>query len=383
MRVAVVNLTSGGLSGGYRKYLDALVPALARDHRVEELRVFLPAPVLSLLSIDPALCHPWPVNGAKSVLRWLQRELSAARPDVVFVPTSRAFDSAGVPLVIMVRNMEPLTVPFGGNPMRQGLRNLARAGNTWWACRRADRIIAVSKHVRRFLTHRWGLHPDRVGLVYHGVDGVDGTTPSECPPALADLRRAPFLFAAGSIRPARGLHDIVGALGRVHDARPDLRLVIAGQVDTDMAFHQRALHQAALEAGVDDRLVWAGELNRQQMAWCFNTCEMFVTATRAEACPNVALEALAHGCMVVSTSQDPMPEFFADAARYYAPQDSAALAQQIRSVLTAPDEVRRGQAAVARQRAASFTWSRTAELTLDELWRACHDRAPKALSIVN
>ena len=35
MRIAVVNLTSGGLSGGYRKYLARLMPLLASDPRVQ------------------------------------------------------------------------------------------------------------------------------------------------------------------------------------------------------------------------------------------------------------------------------------------------------------------------------------------------------------
>ncbi len=34
MRIALLNLTGGGLSGGYRAYLLALVPLLRKDPRV-------------------------------------------------------------------------------------------------------------------------------------------------------------------------------------------------------------------------------------------------------------------------------------------------------------------------------------------------------------
>jgi len=42
LRLAVVNLTAGGLSGGYQKYLQHLLPLLVRDTRLEQVDVFLP-----------------------------------------------------------------------------------------------------------------------------------------------------------------------------------------------------------------------------------------------------------------------------------------------------------------------------------------------------
>ena len=45
MRVALVNLTSGGLSGGSRKYLLELVPLLRAHRAVRDLHVFLPPSV--------------------------------------------------------------------------------------------------------------------------------------------------------------------------------------------------------------------------------------------------------------------------------------------------------------------------------------------------
>ena len=52
---------------------------------------------------------------------------AALAPDVVFFPTARLIECGGAPTVVMVRNMEPLTVPFGGNTWREGFRNIARA----------------------------------------------------------------------------------------------------------------------------------------------------------------------------------------------------------------------------------------------------------------
>ena len=196
MRLAVVNLTSGGFSGGYRKYLSRLVPLLANDPRVSALSVFVPE--RAGIEMDPGIdVRTWPQSERN--LKTLQRDLATRRPDVVFVPTARHLSSGSAPVVVMVRNMEPLEVPFGGNTWVEGLRNVARAWEARRACRRATRVIAVSDHVRRFIISRWHIDEDRIGTVYHGVDGGG---PSSRPHDTADRRT---LFTAGSIRPARGL----------------------------------------------------------------------------------------------------------------------------------------------------------------------------------
>ena len=89
--------------------------------------------------------------------------------------------------------------------------------------------------------------------------------------------------------------------------------------------------------------------------------------SRAEACPNVVLEAMSYGCPCVSVRRDPMPEFFGDAAVYVARDDDAeALSDALCGVLEAPE-----RAALLRRRAISraslYTWSMTALRTVEEL----------------
>jgi glycosyltransferase involved in cell wall biosynthesis len=105
------------------------------------------------------------------------------------------------------------------------------------------------------------------------------------------------------------------------------------------------------------------------MAWSFGHCAVFVMTSRAEACPNLALEAMSHGARIVSTRQEPMPEFFEDVATYYSPGDATELAHRIIEVASSRAEPSaRAEAGVAR--AAAFTWQRTADRTIHELQRA-------------
>jgi glycosyltransferase involved in cell wall biosynthesis len=364
MKIAVVILTRGDMSGGARKHLRRLVPLLREQAGVERVDVFVPPQTAANGDLT------WPENDEVRGYAELRRTIAALKPDVLFIPTARWLRVPGVPVVTMVRNMEPLEVPFGGNTWLEALRNVARAAAARSACRRSDRVIAVSRHVRDFLVSRWGIPDVRIGTVHHGIDVVDEEL-SEKPAALRSLDAERFLFTAGSIRPARGLEDVIAALP---ETASDLSLVIAGAVDRGAEPYARRILALAERAGVASRIVWAGQLDAVAMSWCFRRASVFVTTSRAEACPNTVLEAMAHGAVSVSTDHAPMPEFFGDAALYYRERDATDLARKIREALAATAGERDRIREKARARARLFTWESTARNTIAELRRAIEHR---------
>jgi glycosyltransferase involved in cell wall biosynthesis len=359
MRVAILALTRGQYSGGTRKHLEHLVPLLRQHPDVESVHLFVP----------PALAgpgdHTWPAGDDLLGFQTLRRALSELRPDVALSLAGRAVRVPGIPLVTMIRNMEPLEVPFGGNRLGEAVKNLARAYTARATCRKADRIIAVSNHVRDFLVQRWHISPERIGVVRHGVDPAIGEPPE--PPAFRDLRGGRFLFAAGSIRPARGLEDLIEAMSGLPE---DVVVLIAGSIDRRMEHYRRKITRLAEKRGVASRLHWLGLVDAETLSWCYRHAAVFVMTSRAEACPNIVLEALAAGALSVSTNHPPMPELFADAAAYYQERDSGDLAARIREVLSSSEETQRHLRESARLRAASFTWEATAMATVAELRRA-------------
>src|SRR5262249_39830856 len=150
----------------------------------------------------------WSRGDGRRGFAGLRRQIIAARPDVVFIPTGRYIDAEKIPVVTMIRNMEPLLIPFRGNPWSEPVRNLARAWEAKRAAGRARRTVAVSNFVRDFLIARWHIDPRKVGVVAHGVELPTGSTAATTEGNAA----SPFLFAAGSIRPARGFEDAIRAL---------------------------------------------------------------------------------------------------------------------------------------------------------------------------
>jgi glycosyltransferase involved in cell wall biosynthesis len=352
VRVALVNQTSGGLSGGYRKYLNEMLPRLTSHDEVSALRCFVPegsavTPASPTSAFDPRRA---------SQLHGLIDEF---RPDVVFVPTARVL-SYRAPVVTMVRNMEPFSVPLDGNPPAESARNMLRLAAAVRAARRADRVIAVSHHVAARLRAVARIDEHKLDVIPHGVslDAPSGES------AEGDDR--PFLLAAGSVRPARGLEELLRGFALVE--RSDLRLLIAGGVDPRMESYASAMRRLAETLGVSARVEWLGSTPPDVLALLMSQCMIFVTTSHAEACPNTLLEAMAYGCVCVSTDLEPMPEFLADAGSYFRARDPRSLAATLQERLSSPtnDSLRTR----ARERAGTFTWDRTVDLTVGSLIQA-------------
>lgn len=378
MYVALANLTNGGLSGGSRKYLEVLAPMLANHPAISRLDLFVPPQTLEALHKNTRLdWETWTHNDVARGFRGLRNELIKRRPDVVFVPSARWLDCGASPVVAMVRNMEPLAVPFAGNPWLETLKTWARRWVAKRACTKATRIIAVSNFVKDYLEQQWRLPQDKVATVYHGIDlpGIDDDI--QRPASLSNLTQ-PFLFTAGSIRPYRGLEDAVGALPEVLRHQGDMTLVIGGETEAAMQPYRNRLVQQAEALGCADRILWCGKLSQSEMAWCFRQCQAFVMTSRVEACPNTVLEAMSHSCVSVSTDCPPMPEMYGSAALYYPAGNSARLASQLVAAIKLDIADRNQIQTTARRRAAEFSWQRTVEDTVRELQVACGQSGLKA-----
>lgn len=363
MRIAVVNLTGGGLSGGYRKYLQNILPLLAKDYRVDGLEVYIPIDH-DIFSNKTFTLHNIPVDNFSNRKVWIRNKLVVSQPDVIFIPSAMWINCGQIPMITMIQNMEPLIVPFQENPLKECIKNIGRYMINLHACRKANRVIAISKFVKTFLIEQWRVAEARIGLVYHGIDFT--TQAADDHGVIVSLKSLPFLFTVGSVRPARGLEDIIKAFALLKIAQP-VRLAIGGNVDRGMEPYFNKLQKMAINLGIADRIHWLGKLNDLEMTWCYSHCDAFIMTSRVEACPNIALEAMGHGCVSIASENPPLPEFFGVSALYYPPKDSTALARQIQAVKSMRQTERAAMSSAARDIASRFSWEICAQKTVTEL----------------
>ncbi|MDP3771531.1 MAG: glycosyltransferase [bacterium] len=375
MRIAILNITNGGMSGGYRKYLDVVLPRLASHPEITELLIGLPAGIGDSLRGVPSLSTvQWVAIKTPRTLVTTPETLgvaeafSAFRPDVIFVPTARPCRCISAPIVTMLRNMEPLAFPNAENPMTERVRTWLRRRAAWEAVQRADHVVAVSQFVREFLMTRWGVPETRVSLAYHGVGptSIVPVRPRMLPAGWDD----DFCFTAGSIRPARGLDDVLGALRALPET---VRVAIAGDVAPVMRGYAASRRTWVERAGLHDRVAWLGPLSDAEMAWCYAHGRAFVMTSRVEACPNTALEAMAAGCVIVAADNPPLPEIFGNVATYYTPRDAQSCAGAIATALGRDGAALAAVRVHAERRAGEFSWDRSVAATVHALQRAARE----------
>jgi glycosyltransferase involved in cell wall biosynthesis len=261
--------------------------------------------------------------------------------------------------------MEPLAYSDRNNPASEKIRNFIRKKVSLSAFNSSRRIIAVSQYVKKFLISELGIPETKIGVVYHGASDI-GTIQSR-PKIIPKECKGRFLFTAGSIRPARGLEDIINAVALLVKKQIDIKLVIAGFTAPNMLSYRSSLQNIISKNGVHDRIIWAGNLRSQEMDWCYKNCRAFIMSSRIESFGITATEAMAGGCICISADNPCLPELFGDASIYYPPKDGKLLADMIKTILAWGDNQRKVMSEKAKKRAAEFSWDVCAKKTVAEL----------------
>jgi len=366
MKIAIINLTGGGVSGGYRKYLQNVLPRMAANNSIEEILCATPPSIdiQSWVSFLPKVkfvtCKPYNFLHFCPDYK-LKKILDGFSPDVIFIPVERYFKYERVPIVNMIQNMEPFAENIDTNSFTGKCRLYIQRLVAKRAIKKSDRVIAVSKYVKVFLLDKWSVPEEKIGLVYHGIESPlirEYVRPNNIP---KDWKEN-FLFTAGSIRPARGLEDILGALKCLMLEKVNIKgLVIAGETESRMVPYRKKLEEWIKINNLSSKIIWMGKLREREMSWCYINCKMFVMTSRVESFGMIAGEAMAHGCVCISSDSPCLPEIFGEAAIYYPSKKPDILAMRIEKLSNCTEEKRQILREKSLFRIHQFSWDRCAE----------------------
>ncbi len=169
--------------------------------------------------------------------------------------------------------------------------------------RQSDQVICLSDELKQHCLE-YGVAEERVVTIRNGVDGTrfPYLDQRECRAKLGLPADAWLVLGTGYFTPRKGFDRIIQALPEVRRARPNAKLYLIGQ---DGTFAQgdrtQELRQQARELGLDEHVIFVGEVANEELALWYNAADCFCLSSRSEGCPNVLLEALACGCPVVAT----------------------------------------------------------------------------------
>lgn len=372
MRIAILNITGGGISEGYKKYLKNLLPLMSRHRDIESILCASPenlaVPTWFQFLDNVTFTNIRPVNLFESKDVELHKQLEKFHPDIIFIPVMRYFNYGNTPTVCMLQNMLPL-VSIKHSRISEVIRNKVQKIVTYKALKKSQRIIAVSQFVADFIQHEYQIPSHKIGIVYHGVSlpqNENLTTPA----VISSEWAKHFIFTAGSIEIFRGLEDIIFAIHHLKQRGLNYRVIIAGYTRPAMKSYYRKLRSLVDHLGINENICWTGMLNEKEMAWCYKNASVFIMSSRIEACPNIALEAMSHGKAIISTNVPPMQEFFEETGKYYIPGDFKGLSEKIIEVFAQKDREAMDISKALVSKALNFSWQKTVGNTVEEFKKA-------------
>lgn len=227
---------------------------------------------------------------------------------------------------------------------------------------RADLMIAPSASTRRDILRELEVPESRAARV---VSIPEGVTPEYKPGARPKDRAEKIILYVGRSDPYKNLPRLVEALAGVRANGVNARLRLVGSPDPRYPEAPQRAAQLGLEQWID----WTGYVSPEQLLREYQTADVFCLPSRYEGFGLTLLEAMACGTPCVCSNIGSLPEVAGDAARKVDPAILPQLVEGLTEVLTRP-EIAEEYARRGLQRAAQFTWERTARLTIEAYSRA-------------
>lgn len=214
----------------------------------------------------------------------------------------------------------------------------------------ADRIVAISDGVRKYLVRELKLPVGKIVLIYNPVDIQKIRQLSQehvDDPWLSDPNKQIVLWV-GRIAAIKGLRYLILAFERVLE-QVDARLIIVGE-----GSEQKTIENLVIQKGLQEKVRFAGFQGNPYRY--MSRSSVFAFPSLSEGFGMVLVEAMACGLPVVSANCIAGPSEILQNGRcgiLVPPGDADALAEGIVRVLTSP-QLRQTLTQAAAQRAADF-----------------------------
>ena len=228
----------------------------------------------------------------------------------------------------------------------------------------AQRVIAFSEAAADDIVATLGLPRERIDVTPLGTRApATARTPESELRRRLELGDSGFVLSVAQKKPYKNLEVLIRALP---DLPPGTKLVLAGAPDAD---HEGTLWALAERCGVADRVRIPDWLPAEDVEALYAAASCVALPSFTEGFGLPVIEAMQRGAPVACSGRSALAEVAGDAALLFDPYDQRSISDAL-ARLVGDEELRRRLAAAGRERAASFTWERTAQATIASYERA-------------
>jgi spore coat protein SA len=244
------------------------------------------------------------------------------------------------------------------------------------ALAKADVVICVSDYIRKQAVRNFPEYSDRFKVVFNSTDpNIFRPYGQESFGELASVIQFEhdkrYLLYVGRLTAIKGVHILIAAFRQIYEAMPNVRLIITGSSffagAAKTAYEQELVRMAE---SVREAIVFTGFLQHEKLRYLYSAVDVVVLpSVWQDPCPLVALEAMASGTCLVSSSVGGVPELVENGINgvLVEPGDARTLAKKICAVLSMPEKMREMETAAREKIIAAYNWERLAD-ELDQVF---------------
>ena len=230
----------------------------------------------------------------------------------------------------------------------------------WQAHRKAAHVITPTQFVSDDVSKRYLFVNRKITVALEASEPPlpgKAKTPEDKPDE--------FIMYTGSAFPHKNLERLISAFCILKEHHPHLKLVLVGKRE----YHSLQLEKWASKQACFEDIILTGFIPDEELKWYYQNARAYVFASLAEGFGLPGLEAMVHGCPVVSSNHSCLPEVHGDAAHYFDPEDINDIAHKVDEVIS-NESLRKKLIAAGNENVKRFSWKKFTQQNLDILHKS-------------
>jgi glycosyltransferase involved in cell wall biosynthesis len=244
----------------------------------------------------------------------------------------------------------------------------------------SDRLIVMSEHAAGMLREVYGVPPEKIDVIPHGVLDLPFTDPNYLKDKFGTEGKS-VLLTFGLLSPNKGIENVIRALPLILENHPDVMYVVSGATHPHIKRREGEQYRESLltlaeELGVSSHVIFNNRfLTTEELVEHLSAADIYITPYRQEAqvVSGTLAIALGAGKAILSTPYWHAQELLAEGRGVMVPFDDPAAIASATITLLDNDAERHAMRKRAYLYARGTTWQKTAEA-----YMACFQRARTA-----